>query len=415
MFEGVCIALKNAGINTSFSVRKISYGEGVERVFPIFSPQIFSSPFWLKAINESDADIIHLHWFQNEMISISDLSKIKKPIVWTLHDMWGFCGAEHISYDNRWYEGYLKNNRPIGEDYIDLNRWTWKRKLKYWKKPINIITPSDWMEQNVKKSYLMKDWPVFTISNAIDIKKWKPIDKNSSRKILKLPGDLSLILFGSTSGTKDYHKGFDLLEKSLKKLQSINKKIGLVIFGEDEPAIKPNFKFPIFYLGFLQNSKSLIAAYSAADMVLIPSRVESFGQVASEANACSCPVIAFNTSGLRCISTPFIRTRSHFFSGEKSNIDLLRISAFGKLSLRILTATSLISTAHRSILGNIKDSAFRFIPIFAPNSMQLLIFEVLFRALEKKFKLEANNLSPIFLLIYSFPNFPAQKLSCSVL
>ena len=40
MFEGVCIALKNAGINTSFSVRKISYGEGVERVFPIFSPQI---------------------------------------------------------------------------------------------------------------------------------------------------------------------------------------------------------------------------------------------------------------------------------------------------------------------------------------------------------------------------------------
>jgi len=274
----------------------------------LHSPQIFSSPFWLKAINESDADIIHLHWFQNEMISISDLNKIKKPLVWTLHDMWGFCGAEHISYDNRWYEGYLKNNRPIGEGYIDLNRWTWKRKLKYWKKPINIITPSDWMEQNVKKSYLMKDWPVFTISNAIDIKKWKPIDKNSSRKILKLPGDLSLILFGSTSGTKDYHKGFDLLEKSLKKLQSINKKIGLVIFGEDEPAIKPNFKFPIFYLGFLQNSKSLIAAYSAADMVLIPSRVESFGQVASEANACSCPVIAFNTSGLRT-------TVRHKFSG----------------------------------------------------------------------------------------------------
>ena len=67
-----------------------------------------SHTFWLKAINESDADIIHLHWFQNEMISVSDLSKIKKPLVWTLHDMWGFCGAEHISYDRRWKEGYLK-------------------------------------------------------------------------------------------------------------------------------------------------------------------------------------------------------------------------------------------------------------------------------------------------------------------
>ncbi|MGH6931398.1 MAG: 50S ribosomal protein L19 [Dongiaceae bacterium] len=39
-FEGVCIARKNAGINSSFTVRKISYGEGVERVFPLFSPRI---------------------------------------------------------------------------------------------------------------------------------------------------------------------------------------------------------------------------------------------------------------------------------------------------------------------------------------------------------------------------------------
>ena len=39
-FEGVCIARKNAGINSSFTVRKISYGEGVERVFPLYSPRI---------------------------------------------------------------------------------------------------------------------------------------------------------------------------------------------------------------------------------------------------------------------------------------------------------------------------------------------------------------------------------------
>ncbi|BBK34309.1 LSU ribosomal protein L19P [Stella humosa] len=39
-FEGVCIARKNAGVNSSFTVRKISYGEGVERVFPLHSPRI---------------------------------------------------------------------------------------------------------------------------------------------------------------------------------------------------------------------------------------------------------------------------------------------------------------------------------------------------------------------------------------
>ena len=41
-FEGVCIAKKNRGLSSSFTVRKISFGEGVERVFPIFSPTIDS-------------------------------------------------------------------------------------------------------------------------------------------------------------------------------------------------------------------------------------------------------------------------------------------------------------------------------------------------------------------------------------
>jgi large subunit ribosomal protein L19 len=41
VFEGVCIARRNAGLNSSFTVRKISYGEGVERVFPLHSPSIW--------------------------------------------------------------------------------------------------------------------------------------------------------------------------------------------------------------------------------------------------------------------------------------------------------------------------------------------------------------------------------------
>ena len=42
VFEGVCIARKNGGLNSSFTVRKVSYGEGVERVFPLYSPSIDS-------------------------------------------------------------------------------------------------------------------------------------------------------------------------------------------------------------------------------------------------------------------------------------------------------------------------------------------------------------------------------------
>ncbi len=39
-YEGVCIARSNRGLNSNFTVRKISYGEGVERIFPLYSPAI---------------------------------------------------------------------------------------------------------------------------------------------------------------------------------------------------------------------------------------------------------------------------------------------------------------------------------------------------------------------------------------
>ncbi|MEQ7872827.1 50S ribosomal protein L19 [Sphingomonas sp. ASV193] len=42
MYEGVCIARANKGVNSNFTVRKISFGEGVERVFPLYSPNVDS-------------------------------------------------------------------------------------------------------------------------------------------------------------------------------------------------------------------------------------------------------------------------------------------------------------------------------------------------------------------------------------
>jgi hypothetical protein len=97
--------------------------------------------------------------------------------------MWGFCGAEHISWDKRWLDGYNVDNRPKHESGLDINRWTWLRKVKYWKKPIQIISPSTWLKGCVNKSKLMKNWPCKTIPNVIDTKLWKPEDKSLSRQI----------------------------------------------------------------------------------------------------------------------------------------------------------------------------------------------------------------------------------------
>jgi glycosyltransferase involved in cell wall biosynthesis len=268
----------------------------------LHSPQIFSSR-WVKKINNCDADIIHLHWTQNEMLSISDISSIKKPIIWTLYDMWAFCGAEHYTSEFRWKYGYQNRNRPAYESGFDLNLWTWKRKINNWKKPINIITPSHWLGNCIKESKLMNNWPIQVIPLPIDTDFWKPLKKNLAREALDLPKELPIVLFGAVGGGQDPRKGFDLLLDSLKFLSDnqYTKNIQLVVFGQTKPKILPNLNFSIHYIGHLYDDITLRTLYSAADVMIVPSRLEAFGQTASEAQACGTPVVAFDNGGLKDI------------------------------------------------------------------------------------------------------------------
>ena len=137
---------------------------------------------WPYRLNNDNSDLIHLHWINNEMLSIEDISKISKPIVWTLHDMWAFCGAEHYSNETRFIEGYHNGNRIANQSRFDLNKWVWKRKLESWKSPIEIVTPSRWLADCVKKSKLMCNWPITIIPYALDTEFWKPIEKSIARK-----------------------------------------------------------------------------------------------------------------------------------------------------------------------------------------------------------------------------------------
>ena len=255
---------------------------------------------WVKRINDSDADIVNLHWIQNEMLSIKDIAKIKKPIVWTIHDMWAFCGAEHITYDNRWREGYNLNNRPNYEAGFDLNRWTWKRKEKHWKNPIQIIAASKWLANCVKQSKLMSNWPVSVIAHPLNTEVFKPIDKKIARKQLNLPADKILISFGAFRNENDKNKGFDLLVSALQHLKNDlkSKNVEVVIFGSGKQRLQPNIAVPIHYMGHLYDDVTLAILYNAIDMVVIPSRLEAFGQIGAEAQACGTPVVAFNNSGL---------------------------------------------------------------------------------------------------------------------
>jgi len=252
---------------------------------------------WARRLNASAADVVHLHWINGEMMSIADIGRLTKPTVWTLHDMWAFCGAEHYTDSTRWREGYTVANRPPQESGFDLNRWTWRRKQRHWRRPLQIVTPSRWLAGCVQQSELLKSWPVAVIPNPIDTTVWQPVERQLARRTLNLPLQSPILLFGGLGAVEDRRKGFDLLRDAVQVLRGRVEGLELVVFGQLAPTEAAPLGLPIRHTGYVHDDARLRLLYSAADAVVVPSRLEAFGQTASEAHACGTPVIAFDNSG----------------------------------------------------------------------------------------------------------------------
>lgn len=250
-------------------------------------------------------DLVHIHWTQNGFMPLSLLKKIKVPIVWTFHDLWPVCGSFHHEYEHdlRYPEAYTRRNRPKSRKGIDLDRMVANRKAAlYPNAQVQAIVPSRWMADQVRKSHLWKDRPLEVIPIGLDSEIFKPIDRVAVRELLNLPQDQQVILFGAMNPGFDKNKGYAQLREALAMLNLPQEKTQCVVFGLAAP---PEGDEPMPYLthwkGIVRDAATLTALYSAADVMIVPSLQESFGQTASEALACGTPVVAFDTSGLRDI------------------------------------------------------------------------------------------------------------------
>ena len=256
-----------------------------------YSPSIIGSIGLVKKINKLNPDIVHLHWVCNAMLSIEDIAKIDSPIVWTLHDNWAFSGGCH-NMQTCPNHNHNSHNCEIAFNSIFKR----KRKAYLKKQDLAIVSPSNWLYELASKSELLNDKRNFTIPNPIDTEAFRPLDMKHARKIWDLPKNKKIILCGALNISSDSNKGLAYLKEAWNQLN--NPLCELVIFGNDK--INNNnlgFKGTVRFVGRIQNEKDLNTLYSAADVMIVPSKQENFSNVILESLSSGTPVIAFDVGG----------------------------------------------------------------------------------------------------------------------
>ncbi|MBD1140976.1 glycosyltransferase [Pelagibacterales bacterium SAG-MED39] len=241
---------------------------------------LFNSYEIKKIIKKENPDVINLHWVGNEFLSMNEIIRISKPIVWTLHDMWVFLPVEHYS------DQKSKKITKFFDDFF-LRK---KRTLN--KKKINFIPTSSWMEKQLLNSHLYDSKKIRKIPCGIKFNDWYPEKKETAKNILGLDKTKKIILFSSMGGNNP-RKGFNFL---LEALNYIDEDYQLVIAGDQFPKNIKNESIKFFDKPSDLVTRRLL--YSAADVVAAPSILEAFGLVALEAAACGTPSVVFKDTGL---------------------------------------------------------------------------------------------------------------------
>ena len=243
-----------------------------------------------------EADIIHLHWINQGMVSLSCLKKMikdGKKIVWTLHDEWPYLGICH-------YRGECQETEcrqcPLLPGNIAHKHYLQKQNI-YKKGNITFVGCSQWITDRAKQA--MPDAEVVHINNCVPHNIFRHIDQTEARKKLDLPLDNKIILFCSQN-LNDERKGYTYLQQALEKF---------IIQGPQSMALDSHSPkggegggLMTICIGkggrYISSPEEMAMMYAAADVFVTPSLQDNLPNTIAEAMSCGTPCVGFNVGGI---------------------------------------------------------------------------------------------------------------------
>ena len=251
------------------------------------------------ALQKLDYDILHLHWVNLRFLPLDKLPK-DKPIVWTLHDSWPFCGICHVPMDCTRYQAECGCCSQLGSAKMDdLSHQVWMDKLRLFKDlDLHIVAPSHWLADCARRSSLFRDRDIRVIPNCLDTDTFCPGNRVEACHRFGLDPEKRHILFGAMQAVEDKNKGFDYLVHALEQIgPELSADTDLVVFGTSKPIAAEIGGLKVSSIGLLTNQEDIVRAYRTADVTVVPSLSENLSCTIMESMACGTPVAAFAIGG----------------------------------------------------------------------------------------------------------------------
>ncbi len=251
---------------------------------------------------EYNPDLVWLHNIHGYYINVEMLfdwikSRPNMQVKWTLHDCWAFTG--HCSYFtlancDKWRVrcAHCPQLRRYPASYRDNSAGNFDRKKAAFTgvKNMTLITPSKWLANLVKQSFL-KDYSVEVVYNTIDKTIFKPTPSDFRQRY----GLENKKMILGVASVWDERKG---LNDFIKLAGMLDDTYAIVLVGLTDKQIK---SLPKNCLGIQRtnNPHELAAIYTAADVFFNPTYEDNYPTVNLEAQACGTSVITYDTGGAR--------------------------------------------------------------------------------------------------------------------